>query len=73
MFDSTKVQELREKYPVGARVKLVKMFDEFTPPEGSCGTVSFVDDIGTVHIKWDTGSILGLMVDIDKFYQIIEN
>lgn len=49
------------------------MFDEFTPPEGSCGTVSFVDDIGTVHIKWDTGSILGLMVDVDKFYQIIEN
>lgn len=31
MFDSTKVQELRKKYPVGARVKLVKMFDEFTP------------------------------------------
>jgi len=32
---------------------------------GDQGTVSFVDDIGTVHINWDCGSSLGVGYGID--------
>ena len=29
------------------------------------GTVVFVDDIGTIHIKWDCGSTLGIVYGED--------
>lgn len=70
--DMEKVVQIKEKYPTGTRVKLIKMFDDYAPPEGTYGTVNFVDDIGTVHINWDTGSSLGLIVDVDEFYKVVE-
>lgn len=72
MFEKEKVCEIRNRFPEGTRVKLIKMFDDFAPPQGTLGTVKFVDDIGTVHIAWDTGSTLGLIVNVDKFYKIVE-
>ncbi|MGH2116030.1 DUF4314 domain-containing protein [Aerococcus urinaeequi] len=33
---------------------------------GDEGTVSDVDDIGTIHIKWDKGSSLGIVFGVDK-------
>ena len=30
------------------------------------GTVEFVDDIATVHVKWDCGSGLGVAYGVDK-------
>ena len=29
------------------------------PPIGTLGTVMYVDDTGTIHIKWDNDSTLG--------------
>ena len=58
---------LREKYPVGLRVELVQMGDDPNPlPEGSKGTVMVVDDIGTIHVKWDCGSTLGVVYGVDS-------
>ena len=54
------VQSLRESFPRGCRVELVKMDDPQAPPIGTRGTVLFVDDIGTIHVSWDTGSSLGV-------------
>ena len=39
-------------------------------PTGTLGTVETVDDIGTIHMKWDNGQCLGLIVGEDSFYVI---
>lgn len=49
---------------VGCRIKLLKCNDAYTKiPTGTLGTVSMVDDAGTVHVNWDNGSTLGLCWD----------
>ena len=54
------VLRLREQYPSGARVELVRMNDPYSKLKpGDQGTVVFVDDIGTVFVNWDCGSSLG--------------
>lgn len=56
---------LREAFPEGTRVKLLKMEDIQAPPVGTEGTVKYVDDKGNIHIQWDTGSTLGAVYDED--------
>jgi len=64
---SKKVDALRKQYPVGARVKLLKMNDLYSKMcVGEEGTVTGVDDIGTVHCKWDCGSTLGVVYEEDE-------
>lgn len=54
------VLRLKKQYPPGTRVELIRMDDPYAALKpGGQGTVSFVDDIGTIHIKWDCGSSLG--------------
>jgi len=46
----------------GARVVLIRCTDEHTRLEpGTLGTVTGVDDAGTVHVAWDTGARLGMV------------
>ena len=54
------IEHLRKTYPAGTKVELVRMNDDQAPPAGTRGTVIFVDDIGTIHVRWNTGSSLGL-------------
>ena len=63
-------ESVKRAYPRGCRVKLVKMNDDQAPPVGTCGTVSFVDDIGTIHVKWDNGSSLGVVFGEDSCKKI---
>lgn len=49
------LNSLRKQYPVGSRVELVKMDDVQAPPIGTKGTVTGVDDIGSVMVRWDNG------------------
>ena len=60
------LEDLRERYPKGTRVELVRMEDGQAPPVGTKGTVTCVDDIGTIHVKWDTGSTLGIAYGEDQ-------
>ena len=60
-----KIKELRESYAVGARVELVKMDDTQAPPIGTKSTVVAVDDIGTIHVRWDNGSSLCIVLGED--------
>ena len=59
--------KIRTEYPVGTRVKLVKMDDPYNTVlhPGEMGTVIFVDDIGTIHVEWDCGSSLGIVYGED--------
>ena len=54
------LQALRERFPKGARVELVKMNDVQAPPIGTKGTVLGVDDIGSVMVAWDSGGSLSV-------------
>lgn len=54
------VAALRAEYPAGTRVKLLKMDDIQAPPIGTLGTVSGIDDTGSIMVRWDNGS--GLFV-----------
>ena len=56
---------------VGKRVELIYMNDKQSPAPGTKGTVRLVDDQGTIHVQWDSGSHLGLIPDEDK-YKILE-
>jgi len=47
---------------IGRRVRLISTTDRYTDlRHGATGTVSFVDDMGTVFVDWDNGSGLGLV------------
>lgn len=62
---------LRSRYPTGTRIKLVHMQADPRPVDpGTRGTVTFVDDAGTIHMKWDNGRSLGLIPSVDKFHKI---
>ena len=66
------VDEYKMLYPKGTRVELIHMDDEQAVPSGTKGTVEFVDDMGTIHMKWDNGRTLGLVPSVDIFKKIWE-
>ena len=50
------------------RVRLISTTDPYTTLRtGDEGTVVFIDDLGTVHVKWDNGSSLGLVLGEDRW------
>ena len=61
----------KEMYPPGTRVELDHMEDAFAPvPSGTRGTVSVVDSIGQIHMKWDNGRSLALVPGVDSFRKL---
>ena len=70
MISAEIIEKLKEIYPVGARVKLIKMEDVQAPPTGTLGTVYGVDDIGSILVKWDNGSTLNVIFKEDNIEKI---
>ena len=67
------VERLKREYPVGTRVELVSMQDEYVKlAAGEKGTVIGVDDIGTIHVDWDGGSGLGIAYGEDLCKKVVE-
>jgi hypothetical protein len=60
-----RIEVLKLQYPKGCTVELVHMDDEQAPPKGTKGVVIQVDDIGTMHVAWETGSTLGVVPGVD--------
>ncbi len=58
----------------GDRVRLIRCTDEYTKLRpGTLGTVSFIDDLGTCHVRWDDGSYLGMVEEAgDRFEKVRE-
>lgn len=59
-------EELLKQYPVGSRVRLLKMDDIQAPPIGTLGTVKGVDDILSILVSWDNGSGLNVVYGEDQ-------
>lgn len=57
---------LRLRYPIGTRVELVEMDDAQAPPIGTQGTVTGVDDTGSLLVDWDNGSGLNVIYGVDR-------
>lgn len=60
------VATIRRNYPIGCRVELVEMNDVQAPPIGTRGTVTYVDDIGSIFVRWDNGSGLAVAYGEDE-------
>ena len=55
---------------VGMRVRMLSMDDKLPVDEGMEGTIHNIDDLGTLHVKWDDGRSLGVIPGIDN-YQLL--
>lgn len=70
-MDERTVERIRKSYPAGTRIQLDQMGEDPRPIEpGTKGTVDCVDDIGTVHCRFDNGRYLGLVPGEDWFHRI---
>lgn len=65
MITNSELSVLRKQFLTGYKVKLIEMDDPFAPPIGTTGVVRYVDDIGTIHVKWENGSGLGVVYGKD--------
>ena len=65
------LKRLREEFIEGAVVELIEMNDPYHPvPSGTRGKVTDVDDMGTIHVRWSTGSSLGVAYGEDSCVRI---
>lgn len=67
------IQALRDRYKPGTRVELLRMDDVQAPPIGTRGTVTGVDDIGSIMVNWDNGSGLSVAYGEDLCKVVIDD
>ena len=72
MISKETLQALRERYPKGTRVELVRMDDAQAPPVGTKGTVRGVDDMGSIMVAWDNGCGLSVAYGADICRKVVE-
>ena len=65
------LKRIREQYPIGCTVEIIEMCDPYRDmPAGLCGTVTHVDDTGTVFADWENGSTLGAVFGEDRIRRV---
>lgn len=65
------LKRIREQYPVGCTVEIIEMCDPYRDmPAGMRGTVTHVDDTGTVFARWENGSSLGAVHGFDRIRRV---
>ena len=68
-----RVKRVKSEFQKGTRVECVRLNDPWSPIHpGEKGTVDLVDDVGTIHIRWDSGRYLGAVLGEDKVMAIKE-
>lgn len=72
MRDRNEVEQIKKMYPVGTRIKLISMNDDYSVPRGTMGTVEYVDDEGQIGMSWDNGRTLSLIYGEDQFVKVSE-
>ena len=57
---------------IGKRVRLQYTNDPYTKlRQGDEGVVNYVDDMGTLFVKWDDGSNLGLCAEFGDRWTVV--
>ena len=69
MANTEKYRKMSEDL-TGKRIKCLHMNDEYPILSGELGTVDLVDDMGTIHVNWDSGRRLGLVPDEDEYEMV---
>lgn len=64
--------DLREQFPSGTRVELLRMDDPQAPPIDTKGTVRGVDDTGSIMVAWDGGGSLNVLYGVDECRKVGE-
>lgn len=75
MNNWTRLRNLTEQYkamyPRGTRIMLLHMGNDLRPIEDNMrGTVTAVDDVGTLHCTFDNGRSLGVIPGEDSFRKL---
>lgn len=61
----------KKMYPPGTRILLEQMGDDPRPiHQNTRGTVEVVDDLGTIHCRFDNGRTLGIVPGEDRFRKL---
>lgn len=60
------VERIRKDYPPGTMVVLEHMDDVQSPPVGTIGEVTGVDDVGSLLMRWQNGSGLNVVFPDDR-------
>jgi hypothetical protein len=56
----------------GERVRFIRSSDPYTKlANGDEGVITGEDSLGTIHIKWDNGSTLGMIESEGDCFEII--
>lgn len=66
------IEHYKKAYSCGTRVELTADMTGESIRKGTCGTVTLVDDIGSIHVEWDNGRTLALIPGEDSFRRIEE-
>lgn len=61
------IKLIKNKYVKGTKIELIKMYDLQAPSSKTIGIVEGVDDLGHILVKWDNGSSLSLVENVDEF------
>lgn len=62
------LEQLRKQYPKGTKLQMITMRNEKYPvPPGTIGEVTHIDDIGNIHVRWQNGSSLAIIPEVDSF------
>ena len=68
------IEELKvldvDEIKIGTTLELVEMQGEKQMPKGLRGVVTHIDDAAQIHVKWQNGSSLAIIPEIDKFVVI---
>jgi len=71
MIKPYQLEQLQKIFSIGSRIELIAMDDPYTKLiPGDQGTVTHIDDIGTVFVAWDKGSSLGLVYGEDRYKKV---
>ena len=52
---------------IGKRIRMNHMDDMLPVPDGMEGIITGIDDIGQIQVKWDNGSTLSVIEEIDDY------
>ena len=70
------VEELKtldvEEIKIGTTLELIEMQGEKQMRKGLRGVVTHIDDAAQVHVRWQNGSSLAIIPEVDKFI-IVQN